>query len=176
MGLQLIFCMETTAKNKSDQMYIWSTIDHFYQVDQAKVKLSPVFMEGKGNYASKRVEKRITDLKKQYAAASVNNKSVIIYCFDCDDYDHNAEDAGFLIKAEEYCDKNQYRFVWFCKDIEDVFLGERIANNQKKKRAESFFAQKSIGNVSLKQLKEKRYKPHRSNLGVVLDEYLPGKL
>ena len=26
----------------------------------------------------------------------------IIYCFDCDDYDHNAEDAGFLIKAEEY--------------------------------------------------------------------------
>ncbi len=60
MGLQLIFCMETTAKNKSDQMYIWSTIDHFYQVDQAKVKLSPVFMEGKGIQRRKEDRRNIT--------------------------------------------------------------------------------------------------------------------
>ena len=60
MGLQLIFVVETNKKCKSDWIYIKDTIDRFYQYDQAQVKFSPVYMDGKGKYKNK--EKEISSL------------------------------------------------------------------------------------------------------------------
>ena len=42
-------------------------------------------MNGKGNYFSK--EKEIQKLINMYGPAKAGNKSQVIYCFDCDDYD-----------------------------------------------------------------------------------------
>lgn len=49
MGLQLIFVVEANEKSKSDWIYMKDTIERFYQLDQAQIKLSPVYM-GKEGY------------------------------------------------------------------------------------------------------------------------------
>ena len=66
MGLQLIFVVETNAKCKSDWIYIKDTIDRFYQYDRTEVKLTPVYMDGKGKYIKS--EKQVKSLISQYNA------------------------------------------------------------------------------------------------------------
>lgn len=53
MGLQLIFVVETNKKCRSDWIYIKSALEKFYSYDQAHVKLSVVYMDGRGNYAKR---------------------------------------------------------------------------------------------------------------------------
>ena len=118
MGLQLVFVVETNKKCNSDWIYIKDTIEHFYVYDRTQVKLSPVYMDGKGKYKNK--EKQIRQLIAQYSAAAKTNRTKVIYCFDCDDYDSNQEDLRFLEEAKQYCASKGYDFIWFCKDIEIV--------------------------------------------------------
>ena len=40
MGLQLIFVVETNKRCKSDWIYIKDTVDHFYEYNNAYVKLN----------------------------------------------------------------------------------------------------------------------------------------
>ena len=164
--------METDQKTKSDYVYIKSTIESFYHLDQANIKISPVYMGGRGNYASPKIKKRIEKLKKDYSRGSDKNRSVVIYCFDCDNYDKNPTDAHFLEKARRYCRDLEYRYVWFCKDIEDVYLGRSIPDNQKKKESETFKKRKKINNIHIESLKETTYASGKSNLCKILDEYL----
>ena len=109
MGLQLIFVVETNKKCNSDWIYIKDTIEHFYSYERTQIKFSVVYMEGKWKYDKK--EKQINNLISQYKATSENNRSKVIFCFDCDDYDINQGDADFLKKAKKYCDNkiSQYR-------------------------------------------------------------------
>ena len=172
MGLQLIFCVETNKKCKSDYIYIKNTIDRFFAVDNSKIRLSPVYMDGKGNFASRKVKKEIDSLINQYSKASKNNRSVVIMCLDCDDYDIKPEDKEFLSKAENYCKENGFRFVWFCKDIEHVYLGKRISDQYKDKEATTFAAKKQIEGFEYAKLRSNKYQNQRSNLGIVLEEYL----
>ena len=53
MGLQLIFAVETNRKCKSDWIYIRDTIDRFYEYENTRIKLTPVYMDGKGKYQKK---------------------------------------------------------------------------------------------------------------------------
>lgn len=173
MGLQLIFVVETDKKCKSDWIYIKDTIDRFYQYDQAHVKLSPIYMGGKGKYTVK--EKEILNLKSQYAAVSKRNLSKIIYCFDCDDYDMKTEDRDFLRDARQYCEKHGYDFVWFCKDIERVYLGKKVDNSQKKKEAAAFKAKKMISDIDSNRLSFDNYQANTSNILNILDQYITRK-
>ena len=175
MGLQLVFCVEADKKSKSDFIYIKNAIDSFYEIDQANIRISPVFMGGKGNYNSKSVIKWITEWKKQYQAGAKKNKSVVIYCLDCDEFDRKPEDRVFLQGVKEYCKTHDYHLIWFCRDIEDVFLGERIPDNQKKRRAEEFARKKSTNVLKQAFFMADQYQIGRSNLCVVLDEYLSRK-
>ena len=50
MGVQYIFVVETNSKCKSDWIYIRDTIERFYQWNQPQIKLSVVYMDGKGKY------------------------------------------------------------------------------------------------------------------------------
>ena len=84
----------------------------------------------------------------QYRAMSSANRSKVLYCFDCDDYDNNPEDQKFLREAKQYCDDRGYEFIWFCKDIEQVYIGKKIDDSQKKKEAAAFKARKMIRAVN----------------------------
>ena len=172
MGLQLIICVETNKKNNSDYIYVRSVIDHFYDLGPGKVRLSPVYMEGKGNYSSKTVKNKISDLEKKFSATSKNNHSAVIMCFDCDDYSTDAKDATFLKNAEIYCRQNDYDFVWFCRDIEEVFLGKRISDAKKKAEAERFFINDMIKVVSPDDLRAEQYKNRMSNICAILDKWI----
>ena len=102
--IQIIFVVESNSTCKSDWIYIKDTIEQFYQYDRAHVKLSVIYMDGKGKYSNK--EKAIASQIKTYQNAVKNGasrRSVVIYCFDCDEYDTNQEDLVFLDKAEQYC-------------------------------------------------------------------------
>jgi hypothetical protein len=172
MGLQLIICVETNKKCNSDYIYIKTSIEHFYSINQGNIKLSPVYFNGKGNYSSKKAINDINKLSKQYSASSEENKSIVLCCFDCDDYDSKPEDMVFLNGAKSFCDQNGFRFIWFCKDIEQVYLGKSIPDSSKKKEAESFLRKKKIKDVRINNLKVARYQNGKSNLCAVLDEYL----
>lgn len=168
MGLQLIFVMETNKQCKADWIYIKDTIDCFYEYKRTEVKLSPVYMEGKGNYNSPKKQREINKLISQYGK---NNHSEVIYCFDCDEYDSKAEDRKFLDKARQYCKDNEYQFVWFCKDVEHVYLGKQVADSQKKKESIRFKANKLIKKLDSKNLLVETYKIKTSNIMKVLDSY-----
>ena len=75
MGVQLIFVVEANKSCKSDWIYIKSTIDYFYEYNRTGLKLSPVYMDGKGNYKQK--EKEVKSLISQYSKASKGNKSKV---------------------------------------------------------------------------------------------------
>ena len=48
------FVVETNKKCQSDWMYIKDTIEHFYAFDRTQVKLSVVYMDGRGNYEKRK--------------------------------------------------------------------------------------------------------------------------
>ena len=171
MGLQLIFVVETNKTCKSDWIYIKDTIEKFYTYDRAHVKFSPVYMNGKTNYADK--EKEIKTLISQYDHAATNNESKVIYCFDCDDYDVRQEDLNFLKKVRRFCEDRGYAFAWFCKDIERVFLGYKVPDSQKKKEAAAFKAKKMISGIKAESLSAAEYRANKSNLLKILDTSVP---
>ena len=82
-------------KCNADWIYIKDTIDNFYEYKRTEVKLTPVYMEGKGNYNSHKKRKEIDNLISQYSVTSKNNYSKVIYCFDCDEYNSKADDRNF---------------------------------------------------------------------------------
>lgn len=53
MGVQLIFTVETNKKCNSDWIYIKDTVEHFYAYERTQLKLSVVYLDGKGNYSSR---------------------------------------------------------------------------------------------------------------------------
>ena len=63
MSLQLIFVVETNKTCKSDWIYIKDTIDYFFEYDRTAIKLTPVYMDGKGKYKNK--EKEISKILLQ---------------------------------------------------------------------------------------------------------------
>lgn len=147
MGLQLIFVVETNAKCKSDWIYIKDTIDRFYQYDRTEVKLTPVYMDGKGKYAKS--EKQVKSLISQYKVNGKHNQTKVLYCTE-----------------------RHYDFVWFCKDIERVYMGQKVNAVDKKNKAAEFKRKNLIFKVNPAQLTVTSYRENTSNLMHVLDQYL----
>lgn len=167
MGVQLVFVVEANSRCKSDWIYIKESIETFFEYDRAHVRFSPIYMDGKGNYDSKFVQKKIHDAIFQYPG-----NSHIIYCFDCDEYDSKPEDKAFLDKAIEYCKASDFGFVWFYKDIEQVFHNVRVEKNQKENYATRFKSNKMINNIDVNKLKREKYCVGYSNFANVVGKYL----
>lgn len=171
MGVQLIFVVETNKKCNSDWIYIKDTIGQFYEYERTKIKFSVVYMDGKGNYNSNKKEKEIKKYISLYSAASKTNRSRVIYCFDCDDYDVKAEDRKFLEEVVKYCYDRTYDLIWFCKDVEQVYLGKKVDDIQKKKEAELFKMKKLITKIHRDNLLGMKYQKNTSNIMSVLDSF-----
>ena len=175
MGLQLIFVVETNKKCKSDWIYIKETIDKFFNFNPAQVKLSTVYLNGKGNYNTKSKEKEIALLESQYRSTSKDNVSQVILCLDCDDYDIKSEYIKFLKNAKQYCTDNHMELIWFCKDIESVYIGKKVSDADKKDEAAKFKAKKLINFVDSHNLSASTYIRNSSNIINILDKYLDKK-
>lgn len=173
MGLQLILVMETNRQCKSDWIYIKETIDHFYKYDISHVRFSPVFMDGKGKYESK--EKSVKKLISQYSSVSSQNRTEVIYCFDTDKYDTSQEDRSFFETVRSFCAKRNYHFVWFCQDIEQVYLGNSVENSKKCIESASFKRKNLIREMDPAKLSSRNIRKNTSNIMQVLDQYLTRK-
>lgn len=169
MGVQLIFVVETNKKCNSDWIYIKDTVDYFYSYEQTELKFTPIYMDGKGNYFKK--EKEVKSKIKQYKVSSKENNSKVLYCFDCDESNTKQEDASFLKKVKKFCKEEGYEFVWFCKDIECVYIGNKVDDSQKKIVATKFKAKKSIQKIDKKNLLGGEYQNKKSNILEILNQY-----
>ena len=78
MRMQLIFVVETNKDVQSDWIYIKETLENLYRIERSVIKLSPVYMNGRGNYSKKLNE--IKSLEKKFKAMSDESRSHVIYC------------------------------------------------------------------------------------------------
>ncbi len=170
MGIQIILCVEADKKAETDAIYIKDTIYRFYVIDRS-VRLSFIYMNGKTNYASKSVRGKINQFLKDYK----NGPSVVIYCVDLDKYEANPVQARENEDIRAYATKNNYEMVWFCHDIEEVYLGVSIDKRIKTEIAIDFKKKGLISKVdSIKLMSEKAIKG-TSNLLLVVDKYMKRK-
>ena len=121
---RIIFCVETTRQANTDYAYIRETIRHYYADDKKNV-IRRVCMESKTRYNSKAVEENI---EKECAFSKHNH---VIYCIDTDDWDTSADDRRLMEKIQAYCRSKGYDFVFFCRDVEDVYWGKRVLKTEK---------------------------------------------
>ncbi len=171
--LQLIFCVETNQQKDTDFKYIRNAIDKYYNYRNGNINLVPQYLGGKGRYATEKTVRKINTLIKKFKGGADNGESYVLLCLDCDKYDSDPKDRKFLMEAEKYCGSMpNYRLVWFCRDVEDVFLGHQISDKQKEEEVKRFLAKKLIDNINIDSLLANQYRIHHSNLFLILNQFL----
>lgn len=173
MGLQLIFCVETNKQADTDWVYIGETIKAKYNISN-QIKLNKINMETKSKYNSRKVLGEIEKLTKAYKDYA-HGETKVIYCIDTDAYESNYEQKKELDAIISFCKKYNYDLVWFCHDVEEVFVGKRVETSQKVKEAGVFRSNKGIERVREEKLSSPEIRNKCSNLLRVLDKYLERK-
>ena len=170
MTVQVVIVVEADERSRSDYIYIRSVLEKWFDLHVvSNVKFSVVFMGGKGNYNKKKIENAINNHIKRF---SVLGETHVMYCFDTDKCDSDPYDKKLLADEEKYCMDNGYEFVWFCHDIEEVFLGKSVAKSEKTDKARRYSANKGIDNINKENLKAKTMTKGKSNLLCVLNKLL----
>lgn len=165
---QLIICVETNRKCESDKIYLDLALKYFFSSEIAmyKIKLEYIFMDGKGNYSSKRVNKEIQSKINKYTG-----DTKVLFAFDTDRFETNPEDKNFLEQAKREIERNEYYMSWFCHDIEEVFLSEKYVEN-KLQRARKF-ARSQIHWCQIEpKLKANKFSVGKSNILLVVENIL----
>lgn len=165
MSKQILLCVESNAKSRTDYVYIKSTINRFY--DERKAIIRPIFLDSKTKYKDngkiKEINKKIKDF---------DGNTAVIYFIDYDNSDISSETRKLFIEIKDFCYKNGFEFVYFCKDIEDVYWGEQVSDSKKVDKASDFNRLEMINSVKESRLKATDYKRHCSNILIVLDKFL----
>ena len=172
---QIIFVVETNDKKKVDDIYINKFIRSYYDLSSNDVTIKFVHMCGKANYKNKTVVTKINKFRNQ----NINGENIVIYCFDTDRIDKENDDIKFLKEVEEYCKNNLYELIWFCYEIENVFLGRTVSDENKVVEAikylgkEVSYDDKIIKNLSIDKNEKKTN--NKSNMVLVLNKYFKKK-
>lgn len=173
MGMVLIFCVECGSKSRSDIAYINKTIAHYF-VNSKHVVIHFVCMDGKSKYQDAKVLREIN--KYRVRAVKQNAKFKVIYCFDTDKFELEKSQYRDNEKLVEYCRKNGYHSIWFCHDIEEVYLGKSVNAKEKVQKARKFGREDEIEKIDRLRLSDKGYgnnlKTGKSNIVDVLSQFL----
>lgn len=170
MAIQMILCVETKKSADTDSIYIRDTIKRWYKVDN-KIKISQIYMNTKSRYNSKDVVREIAQKKKAYVIGDTR----VVYFIDTDQYENNPDHARELSEISCYCENNGFDLVWFCHDVEEVFLGHKISDSQKVQEASAFRRKKKIEEIKIEKLTCDSKRAGVSNILNVLDKYLDRK-
>ena len=171
MGMQLLFCIEADNKSQTDWVYIKSVIESYFKVPNS-VSIKKICMGGKGNYRRQKVTRQIKEKTKAYKR---NGKTIIFYCIDTDDLFINPDRKREFETIKEYCLREDTELIWFCRDIEEVFWGERIAASDKVTYASRFKTQNRIAEIDKDKLCANRVTTKTSCILSVLKKYLDKK-
>lgn len=156
---QYLFCLETTKKANTDWLYIHKVIDYLNKDKQVFDSYKPLYMNGKGNYRNKSFLRILNSTINMF-----DGESVIIYCVDLDDYHINPRTKEYIDEVEKFCDDNGYKFVYFSRDVEEVFWGKRISKEEKTKYAMKFSKDIEIREELIIRLSKKNKIIKTSNL------------
>lgn len=167
---QIIFVVESNDNVKSDDRYIKRIIECNYDISDNLTKINFVHMDGKSKFNNKKVKDKI----KAFAKYNKNNNNYIIYCFDTDRIDIDANEMKVFKDEEEFCKMNSYYFVWFNLDVEDVVLGHQVYRKDKEKESICFYKEKIF--ISRDRLTCNDYNLRgKSNICLILDQMLEKK-
>ena len=170
MAIQMIFCLETNKRANTDYIYIQETIDWLYQKSN-QIKFSPVYMGTKTKYRSKDILKEIKQKTKEFTIGQTK----VIYCIDTDEYEKNPEHANAFRDINRFCEENSYDLIWFCHDVEEVFLSQKVQDSKKVEEAGAFKRKNGIQEIDMGRLCGDVVRVHTSNILCVLDQYLTRK-
>jgi hypothetical protein len=170
MAIQMILCVETKKSADTDSIYILDTINRWYKVDN-KVKISKINMNSKSRYNSKDVVREIAKKKKEFVLGDTH----VIYFIDTDQYDRNPEHERELKEITRYCEDNGINLVWFCHDVEEVFLEHKVSDSQKVQEATTFRRKRKIEGIQIEKLSCNTPRACVSNIMNILDKYLARK-
>ena len=166
----MIFCVETNKQAATDTVYISELISFLYKKDN-KVKISNIFMGTKSKYNSPKILREIQKKTNDYK----HGKTKVIYCVDTDDYESNYDHQQEYKNVSNFCKEKGYDLVWFCHDVEEVFLGKRVPDSEKIITADGFRRNKNIESIKLNAFNCSDFKKSTSNIITVLDNYLERK-
>lgn len=169
MGKQLLFCVETDKTARTDVIYIKETIKRFYGSVPNTIKIDFICMGSKNKYKTRGIASQIKEKTKMYTTLG---ETTVIYCIDTDGFEKDAVQKKDFEEISKYCDEHNYRLIWFCHDVEEVFLGQTVDKSDKKKLAIEFQIKKKIDNIEKRNLSSKKLIKHKSNILMVLDELL----
>ena len=167
ISLQIVFVVEADNKSQSDYMYIKSIMGKYYKSYLSTIKITPIYMGGIGNFDSKKTINAIHKQIDQYKSG----KTEVVYCYDTDNEKIAKDKIELNKRIERYCADNNYHAVFFCRDIEEVFIKERV-HNDKSKTAIQFLKNGSINNINAEVLKSNIKRNGTSNLLLVIDNII----
>ena len=171
MALQIIICVEADKRSGTDNVYVGETLRRFYEIGN-DFNINYVNMGGKSKYKATDVTRKIKQLTKEYKLG----ETVVVYCIDTDNYESNADHQKELNEIISYTKNNGYELVWFCHDVEEVFVGNSIHKDAKKTQALNFKKKGEIKQVNEKQLAVSKYRKCTSNILTVFDRYLKRRI
>ena len=161
----IVFCVETNKQANTDWLYIKETLNRFYS--SYSVKFDRIYMGAKNKYKSKKVLDEISSWKKVY-----KEDLVVVYCIDTDKYESDATHKKEFDDISMFCKEKGYELVWFCHDIEEVYLGKSVNNSVKKSESIRFLKSKSIKKINRDKLSEIHKKAGVSNFMNVLNRIM----
>jgi len=163
---QIILVLESKSHNDSDYMYVRTFIRKQLK-DKTNIKNTSLPMNGKDNYNSKSLQSRIKQEIKKYK----HGKSVVLIGYDTDNIDMVSKDDLYDKRITEFCKLKGYYPVFFCRDVEEVFLGKRISKN-KTKEAIRFLRSGGIDKIKTENFYSENKRIGKSNLCLVLERVL----
>lgn len=166
---QLIIFTETKKSANTDKLYIMELLEYYFDIDGIVIRFE--YLEGKGNY-----KKRIVGDKIKFYRNNFSGETIIFYMIDKDDFDLNHQIKNKNNEIKEFCKQNNYELVWFVKNIEEVFIGEKVNDSNKTKTAKAFVKKRKISNIIVNNLCINEPKTSKkSNIIIVLKKHLTTK-
>ena len=168
---QVILCVETNKQAKTDAGYIDAVIKQHYCIN-SEIKLQYEYFSGKGKY---KAPSTLKNIKKDIEALKDESLSTVIYFIDTDKYDSNPEDQKLNTEIQNFCNQRGYHLVWFCRNIEEVFLHKMVEDSKKKEAVAKFKAENNLGKATEKTLSARSMGREKSNMLLVLNQVLEKK-
>ncbi len=178
--LQIIQVLETSDKDKSDDLYLNSIFRRFFtklDLDGNEVTIQSIFLEGKQNYNSDKIINQINNYTSMFNCWDDNpGKTVVIYFIDTDGADLNYDPNSYFGNLVGFCSENNFELVWFSKNSENVFLNlEPEQVNNKTESAKQFLISNQIFSLDKNKLMKDNLEIGCSNILTVLSKYLKQK-
>ncbi|WP_339009012.1 hypothetical protein LC567_01850 [Fusobacterium animalis] len=110
--LQIIVLCE----GESDAIYL----DRIFKTLKEKnidtnLKFTPISIKGKTNFENKKYIDKVKNAKLKF-----QGESQVLYVVDTDDIDTSKEDLEILKRIDKYVNDQDWHFVFFNRDIEEV--------------------------------------------------------